>query len=443
MEEFFSPAAALLTGAGLPQGSGESSADVFRQFAVFAERQYVAILRSPDSLRFQVYVDRKRKEIERLGEEISKLPAGGDPVKLVGEKAKASAVLKKDQKTWREHTGARETFLTQAVDMFSRALEAGDVFDDECAMRLCSLWFSNFEEESVQLAIATAVNRVASHKFTFLAHQLTARLSKTEGDSASQTQTTLYALVLRMAEEHPYHTLYQVSCLRPANDVLGLGKGRRQSSRLEPPSPATSREAAANDLFARLKADKKNKSAPGVEMICAASLEWATFPIKGQSQFKNKSSSTLHQIPEQLRIKHLKDVPVPVTTALTRIDPTKRYKRCVWVHSYLPTFQTAGGVNLPKISVCLGSNKKEYKQLVSTLHRFFISTAKMPFLSSKERVVTTYDRTPSWNKYSSSSTESYGGTARRVDAIWQSEVTRSYLCFRRPACWSLSVTPLR
>jgi ataxia telangiectasia mutated family protein len=56
---------------------------------------------------------------------------------------------------------------------------------------------------------------------------------------------------------------------------------------------------------------------------------------------------------------------VPVTTAYTPLDPTLKYDDCVWVARYEPTYATAGGVNLPKISVCLGSDGVSYKQLVS------------------------------------------------------------------------------
>ena len=58
------------------------------------------------------------------------------------------------------------------------------------------------------------------------------------------------------------------------------------------------------------------------------------------------------------------EVKVPVTTERLPLDPTLKYEDCVWIERYPPQFETAGGINLPKISVCQGSNGQGYKQLV-------------------------------------------------------------------------------
>lgn len=359
MEECFSPAAALLLESTGAQDDGTAPVEVYRQFAAFAQHQYTAIIRSPDSLRFKMYVEQKRSELERLGREVKLLH--GDPRKLVMQKmAKDKQTLERDKENWRKHTLSRDEFLQQAIDMSSRALEAGDSYDTECVMRLSSLWFSNFDDTSLHDLLSSALGRVASYKFTLLAHQLAVRLLDTKGETTDSAQILLHSLVLRMAREHPYHTLYQISCLRPEADILGSPRGKTARSDQKPVQP-TPREAAANDMFAKLRSanNSDNPSVGGVETMCAAALEWSTYPIKGKSH----KEQTI--VPETLRIRKLLNLCVPVPTITTRLDPTKRYKRCTWVNHYEASYKTAGGVNLPKISVCVGSNKQKYLQLVS------------------------------------------------------------------------------
>jgi ataxia telangiectasia mutated family protein len=61
----------------------------------------------------------------------------------------------------------------------------------------------------------------------------------------------------------------------------------------------------------------------------------------------------------------LKDVRVPVLTVNTPIDPALQYQNCIWISHYEGIFETAGGINIPKICYCRGSDGTRYKQLVS------------------------------------------------------------------------------
>lgn len=68
-------------------------------------------------------------------------------------------------------------------------------------------------------------------------------------------------------------------------------------------------------------------------------------------------------IPDALPIRKLRDVQVPVITCRTPIDPTLKYNDCIWISRYHPEFVIPGGINHPKISICLGSNGEQFKQL--------------------------------------------------------------------------------
>lgn len=279
---------------------------------------------------------------------------------LTSEQAKAKTIYAEDSKAYQRHTGARDAFLILALDMYSRCLASSDRFDDDGPIRFSSLWFANFDDDGIQDKLQAALDRVPSRKFVFLSHQLSARMSRSSAE-IPKNQQNLQGLVLRMCQEHPFHILYQVFCLRPEQTPQSLG-ARRTSSRLESISSQTDREEAASAIFERLLNDPAQ--APrirSIDHVCNASLQWAKYPIKDRNMKKVEGAL---RIPDSLLIRKLHDVQVPVITCHTPIDPTLKYNDCVWINHYDTAFSTAGGVNVPKISVCYGSNGEKFRQLV-------------------------------------------------------------------------------
>lgn len=53
------------------------------------------------------------------------------------------------------------------------------------------------------------------------------------------------------------------------------------------------------------------------------------------------------------------------------MDPTGEYGNMVTIQSFKPEFRLAGGLNLPKIIDCVGSDGKERRQLVK-VKLFFV-----------------------------------------------------------------------
>ena len=153
-----------------PSGSQDAHAIVYHECAIFAERQYHAILQSSDVLRWKVYAERKQQEINSRSQEILKASTQGRRQALEADQTKAKKLFDEDIELFRTHNTARDTFLMQAIDMYSRCLHASDSFDSDSAIRLCSLWFANFEENggSFQDDVQTGLERIPSRKFIFL-----------------------------------------------------------------------------------------------------------------------------------------------------------------------------------------------------------------------------------------------------------------------------------
>lgn len=148
-----------------------SHAKIYRECAMFSERQYHSALKSPDAIRWKVYVDRKKQEIEERQKELDKHPNKNSShyKDLENARKKATVVLTQDSEHFRKHNTLRDTSLHQAIDMHSLCLATSDEFDTDSAIRLCSLWLANFDDESVLDSVKVALDRVPSRKFAFLA----------------------------------------------------------------------------------------------------------------------------------------------------------------------------------------------------------------------------------------------------------------------------------
>lgn len=406
-------------------GDASEIATVFHKFAIFAEKQYHTIDKSPDVLRFKVYVERKRREVTQRKEKLEKAQrsTATEAAKLGRELRNAEVMLETDLRQYEDFTATRDTFLMQAVEMYSRALETSDTFDDDSAIRLCSLWFANFlyTEKNFQSKIGEALNRVPSHKFVFLAHQLSARISsQTIHDNVRQ-------LLVRMCREHPFHSLYQVFCLRTDHSEPSP-LTRRQSRHNESPSSQVERSAAAMNVFDLLRSDPScQKRVSDLESVCFASLGWARYPLKRMTDEKKPIPPV---IPEELSIRKLRHIKVPVITIQLPVDKTGQYELCVWIDRFEEKYSTAGGMNLPKISNCIGSDGRKYKQLVS--YQIFVRFlfARMTFvvclrsIKGKVTLRMIFVRTLLWNKSSIFAIWCCAKTGKPGKETWGSEVIK-------------------
>ncbi|KAH9888765.1 hypothetical protein C8Q73DRAFT_708136 [Cubamyces lactineus] len=364
----FSPAVDLILKSQVEASTERvhSAASVFHQFAIFAERQYHTISKSPDALRWKLYIDRKRDEIKQRANQIQRMTAqNAEWWALKKQQDHAQILLAQDQERAKEHLGQRNTFLSHAIEMYSRCLSLSDNFDEDSPIRLCSLWLANFENDDATLRFDVALGRIPSRKFVFLAHQLTARLSSEQAPT-SRNQPILQGVILRMCREHPFHSVFPLYCIkadRQSSSSQASGS-RRQSGRhaSQTSSSQVERTTAAATIFSKLLSDEHvSQRIKDVELVCNASLEWAKYPIKNPSGKGKVPKSAA--VPDGLLIRQVVDVKVPVITAHTPIDPTTQYQDCDWIAKFESHYTTAGGVNLPKIIKCIGASGHYYKQL--------------------------------------------------------------------------------
>lgn len=344
------------------------AATVYYQYAVFADEQYRRLASAPEFYRLQLYVDRKKEELRQNQSEMARTNSQTQRNQLYMHKKTAERILAQDMAQLRQFETSQATFLERATTMYARALATSDDHDD-ATVRLTSLWFENASNDSLNKKMAPLLQAIPSRKFVFLTHQLSARLSRTNGSGASPPtfQTNLGALMLRLCTDHPFHTLYAVFALRNAtpNGSSKTARGRASSTG----SSQQMRALAADELFARVRQNPRLKERiVAFEQVCVAYVEWAELDLAVYPHyFRGNQIKKGHQkMPpaSDLKICRMKNVNVPVATAETPIDPTCTYDNIVSIAKYGDTFTTAGGLHLPKIVDCLGSDGRKYKQLV-------------------------------------------------------------------------------
>ncbi|KAF8317780.1 uncharacterized protein EI90DRAFT_3084965 [Cantharellus anzutake] len=338
-DTYFEPAHKLMDA----MGSDHSRlASIPHRFASFAEHQYLAINRSDLSSQLKSYMIRKQQEIESLASVISSSQPDQRHLSLVSQaQRRAKVMFEQDSKQFSLHMEKMNLFLYDAIAMYSRCLVLSDEYDRDSVIHLCSLWFGNFEDDELNRYIEQAIDPIPSRKFIFFAHQLSARLSAPTGSSGTV--------------QHPFHGLYQVYALLH-NSPPPSGQ---PSSSLE--AIVDSRTLAAEKIFNSLR----NQPTVGprlrdVERVCDAYVEWATFYLD-----KDNKKDRAGPIPSHIRLLELKNVNIPVPTLITPVDPSCAYddESFVSIQGYAPTYNTAGGINLPKICECHGSDGSKHRQL--------------------------------------------------------------------------------
>jgi ataxia telangiectasia mutated family protein len=258
--------------------------------------------------------------------------------------------------------------LRKALENYAYALRESDDSNDQ-VFRFCGLWLAHADDEEVHVQLKPLLPTIPSHKFVSLAYQLSARLSIPSRPSTSAKN--IRRLVQRLCKEHPFHAFFPVHALRDAHQQ---GKGSRRSSTTNANKSDTSKNSrgqAANEVIESAKSDEKlRKRISSLELACDAYGEWAAFDLKGSSHYMSggKLKGGSQKILPSMRLKtKLNNQPIPVATFNLPIDPTGEYPDSSFpsIIGYEDRFDTAGGIHLPKIVTCIGSDGVRYRQLVS------------------------------------------------------------------------------
>lgn len=370
--EYFSPAVNLI--GSLPPSKEHGL--IYHRFAVFAEEQSRTLEKSPEIHRLRLYNDRQRQEISQLthsnGRSRINLPKNASGSSRYDKVVQSQ---QDDEDKIRAHEDALQALLHNAIAMYGRTLTVCDDFDDSL-LRLASLWMGHHAREDLHANVKSIIASIPSHKFIRIANQLSARLDVT----SNQFQRTLHSLFERLALEHPFHSLYQLLTLRgfDAYSASREDMDRRRSSgsrnsstssRGREAGPRSGRSLAAENVLSKVV--KKNTTAAtrirDVDLFCNAAIEWADVDVKALKPEPSTTGRKLYKMDKKLKIAQIHNLAIPVPTLALDIDRTCRYKRVVTIGKFHELWETVGGLRLPKVTTCIGSDGRPYKQLVRLL----------------------------------------------------------------------------
>lgn len=299
--------------------------------AKFADLQYKTITNYMKSSTF-----------EQKAELMKKFQLEAEKVEKIEPNSRLYVMLRKqlniDSHEIQSLNADREEYLIKAIKSYFVCLESTDDYDTHVSFRIISLWTENNQSSSINRLFESCYNRIATWKFLPLMYQLAARLSLVP-DKFNQL---LINLIYKTAENHPYHVL----------PILFAHLNAYKDDQLV--NNDDDRLKAARFLIGNLKKHHL-EIASSIETLFDAYIELANLSIDPK---KNKSGS--YQVPKKLiSIKNCY-----IATKNIRISKNCDYSNIEKVVKFEPYFSLAGGVNLPKIITCIGTDGIKRRQLV-------------------------------------------------------------------------------
>uniref|UniRef100_A0A672RVI7 Serine-protein kinase ATM n=1 Tax=Sinocyclocheilus grahami TaxID=75366 RepID=A0A672RVI7_SINGR len=329
----------------------------FFSLARFSDAQYQSIENYMKSSEFEnkhALLEKAKEEVDLMRER--KVSNNRYTVKVQRE-------LELDVKALANLQADRNRFLLKAVENYIQCLELGEEHDT-WVFRLASLWLENADVKAVNEMMKRGVKQIPSYKFLPLMYQLAARMGTKVSSSVTSQDVgfhhVLNELICQSSLDHPHHTLFIILALVNANKDETFSRSRSSKSTARQPSPLDLERANVARKIIDVVRKKRAKMVKDIEMLCNA---YITLAYMDASRHKTEKKA-IPIPPEQpiMQIKDLDDVIIP--TMDIKVDPSGRYEDLVTISSFKPHFHLAGGVNLPKIIDCVGSDGKSRRQLV-------------------------------------------------------------------------------
>ncbi len=330
------------------KADGNEAGQVFHEFASFCDQQLQNSENLEDFHRIQTLRQRKEAEVRDLEK---MLKSSGSEAKqrdiLKGHRAKAKQWFELDDREFQRLRDSRQAFLRQSLENYMLCLKACDTYNTD-VLRFCALWLEQSQSEIANTAVSKHIAQVASRKFAPLMNQLSSRLL----DIPDDFQPLLFALVLRICIDHPYHGMYQIF-------AGSKTKGGRDEM-------ALARHSAAVNIVDQLKSNKR--AGPTWIAIHNANISYVRFAAEklDDMKFKPGSKVLLRKTTTGQRLEQdVTSQKIPPPTMKIHLRADCDYSNVPLLVKFLPEFTVASGISMPKILTAVGSDGVMYKQLVS------------------------------------------------------------------------------
>ncbi|KAE8295481.1 Serine-protein kinase ATM [Larimichthys crocea] len=330
--------------------------EAFLSLARFSDAQYQSIDKYMNSSEFE----NKQALLEKAKEEVGLIKER--KVTVNRYTIKVQKELELDEKALSNLQVDKQRFLCKAVENYIQCLEQGEEHDT-WVFRLASLWLGNADVKAVNDMMKKGVKKIPSYKFLPLMYQLAARMGTKMATGITEDtgfHDVLSDLICRVCLEHPCHTLFIIFALVNANKDEKFCRSRLSKSAPRQPSPFDLERSDVAQKIINVIKKKRAKMIRGIERLCDA---YITLAYMDASRHKNEKKAIPIPADQPLmKIKDLEEVVIP--TMEIKVDPSGCYDNLVTIRSFMPQYHLAGGVNLPKIIDCVGSDGKSRRQLV-------------------------------------------------------------------------------
>ncbi|KAL7754420.1 Serine/threonine-protein kinase tel1 [Sorochytrium milnesiophthora] len=336
----------------------QQSSGVHHALAKFADEQYMACVADEHVQRLLGMQKQKQDEIAQF-RALSKR-SSKERQKLESHIRRLELQLQQDQADFQQYESRRQQLLELAVQHYIQTLRCGSKHDLSI-FRLCSLWLENAQSPDINQRMTKASQVVPAHKFLPMFTQLAARMGHEEADSPFQT--VLMRLLETVASMHPHHSLYQLIAL-----AHGAVQGYQNKAFLQVDADTPAQSRRIHQATRILQALQLHKELADVVkqylMLAEAYIELSYFYVDPKDKrMRSKGggvplSANMHivRLPALTR--------VPMTTATLAVDPTGQYRDVVYIARFAQSFRLVGGINVPKVIECQGTDGNFYTQLV-------------------------------------------------------------------------------
>jgi ataxia telangiectasia mutated family protein len=296
LDRYFEPAIRALD----REVDNKERSQVHIAFARFADGQHEELrdMAKERNIRFAAYEKRKNLELKEMERRLQDGSLESGDIKRTRKQAEDH--LEDDRRQLIEAQQLAKDMLWRALHNYALALTTSDAHDDH-VFRFCALWLSCADDDDLHGKLKKPLADVPSHKFVFLAYQLSARLTKSPKPTAAASN--IQTLVYRLCTQHPFHSLYPVQSLRSTEGGSApSSRSSRRSSTMSRESSVglgsnNSRAQAADDLLEKAKrSDRLRPRIEAVELVCCAYAEWASFNLKSHSAYLVDSSADSRQL---------------------------------------------------------------------------------------------------------------------------------------------------
>ncbi|XP_042907102.1 serine-protein kinase ATM isoform X1 [Parasteatoda tepidariorum] len=326
--------------------------DAYLAVARFSDAQYQSIINYQKSTAYQtkqeLMISSKEKAKElRLSENTE------DQRKLQLIFLRQNEI---DQTEMKSMEMDKKSFLEKAVIHYLKCLK-GSEKHDLWIFRLISLWFQNIESDYINQIIKQNIYNLETYKFLPLMYQLAARMGT---QSSGIFQNTLTQLIKNIALDHPHHALPVILALSNADkDPVEKKEVSEQTVYLQQAEVPAVKERmnAAKKVLTSLQRSKISTLLKNYVSLCDAYISLAYLPVD-----KKVKRGTIPQ--NQPILKFRKQENIPIITEELKIDRKCEYKNVVGIHSFHSEFRMCGGITLPKVIKCIGTDGVEREQLV-------------------------------------------------------------------------------